>query len=289
MPPDFFNRTLSDGSPNALWSRRANVSNVVAGWALMIVAMMFPLLVPMIEFVAARNFVVRRERSVALFIAGYGIVWLTTAASASAALVIARAGLAGLGLAAVSGFIGCALAALWQISPAKQLAVYRCHGTIALQPFGFAADRAAIRFGLLHGARCMRSCLPTMALPLLGDHGLLAMAVVFVIPLAERASIRPQYGLSAVVLLTLGATRWSRRRPSPHFQRHAELANGGVPTPVIRQDQRAAVHDPRREGRPRRMSAATTGRRTPNWLPEFPRRSCSETRPPPCDRVSPYK
>jgi tyrosinase len=27
MPPDFFNRTLSDGSPNALWSRRANVRN----------------------------------------------------------------------------------------------------------------------------------------------------------------------------------------------------------------------------------------------------------------------
>jgi predicted metal-binding membrane protein len=173
---------------------------------LMIVAMMFPLLVPMIEFVAARNFVVRRERSVALFIAGHGIVWLTTAASASAALVIARAGLASLGLAAVSGFIGCALAALWQISPTKQRAVYRCHGTIVLQPFGFAADRAAIRFGMLHGARCMRSCLPTMALPLLGDHGLLAMAVVFVILLAERASVRPQYGLSAVVLLTLGAT-----------------------------------------------------------------------------------
>lgn len=40
----------------------------------MIVAMMFPLLVPMIGFVAARNFTVRRERSVALFIAGYGIV-----------------------------------------------------------------------------------------------------------------------------------------------------------------------------------------------------------------------
>jgi tyrosinase len=27
MPPDIFSRTLSDGSPNALWSRRANVSN----------------------------------------------------------------------------------------------------------------------------------------------------------------------------------------------------------------------------------------------------------------------
>ena len=177
-----------------------------AGWTLMIVAMMFPLLVPMIGFVAARNFTVRRERSVALFMGGYGIVWLATAAFASAALIVARAGLAGLGLAAASGFIGCALAALWQISAAKQRAVYRCHGTVALQPFGFAADRAAMRFGLLHGARCMRSCLPTMALPLLGEHGLLTMAVVFVILLAERARVRPQYGLSAAVLLTLGAT-----------------------------------------------------------------------------------
>ena len=136
----------------------------------------------------ARNFTVRRERTVALFIAGYGIVWLATAAFASAALVVARAGLASLGLAAASGFIGCALAALWQISAAKQRAVYRCHGTVALQPFGFAADRAAMRFRLLHGARCMRSCLPTM--PLLGEHGVLTMAVVFVILLAERARVR---------------------------------------------------------------------------------------------------
>ena len=61
-------------------------------------------------------------------------------------------------------------------------------------------------FGLLHGTRCVRSCLPTMLLPLLGDHGLRAMAVVFAILLAERARSRPQYGLSAVALLALGAT-----------------------------------------------------------------------------------
>jgi len=45
-----------------------------------------------------------------------------------------------------------------------------------------------------------------MLLPLLGDHGLRAMAVVFAILLAERARSLPQYGLSAVALLALGAT-----------------------------------------------------------------------------------
>jgi predicted metal-binding membrane protein len=177
-----------------------------AEWALMIVAMMFPLLVPMIAFVAARNFAARRERSVVLFVAGFAAVWFATGALAGAGLLAVRAGLAGVGLASVSGLIGCALAALWQISAAKRRAVNRCHGTVALRPFGLAADRDAMLFGLLHGTRCVRSCLPTMLLPLLGDHGLRAMAVVFAILLAERARSRPQYGLSAVALLALGAT-----------------------------------------------------------------------------------
>ena len=102
--------------------------------------------------------------------------------------------------------IGCALAALWQISAAKAHAINRCHGAVPLRPLGIAADRDAIGFGLLHGCRCMRACLPTMTLPLLGSHGIGAMAVIFAILLAERTRARPQYELSAFVLLLLGLT-----------------------------------------------------------------------------------
>jgi predicted metal-binding membrane protein len=173
-------------------------------WALMIVAMMFPLLVPMVRHVAARSFAARRERSVGLFIAGYAMVWLAAAMVSSVALVVARAGLQMAHLAAWAGPIGYALAALWQLSAAKIRAVNRCHGTVALRPWAPDADRDAIGFGLLHGSRCVRACLPVMVLPLLGGYGLGAMAIIAAILLAERARDKPQYRLSAIVLSLLG-------------------------------------------------------------------------------------
>ena len=173
-------------------------------WALMIVAMMFPLLVPMVRHVAARSFAARRERSAGLFIAGYAMVWLAAAAASSVALVAARAGLQTLHLAPWAGLICCGLAALWQVSAAKRRAINRCHGTVALRPWGSDADRDATKFGILHGSRCVRSCLPVMLLPLVGGYGLAAMAAIAAILLAERARDRPQYRLSAVALLLPG-------------------------------------------------------------------------------------
>ena len=175
-----------------------------AEWSLMIVAMMFPLLMPMVRHVAARSFAERRERSVGLFVAGYAFVWLGVAAAASMAVVAVRSGFPALSLSAWAGLAGCTLAALWQVSAAKVRAVNRCHGTVALRPWAPHADRDAFGFGLLHGTRCVRSCLPAMVLPLAGGHGLAAMAAVFAILLAERARDRPQYRLSAIVLLLLG-------------------------------------------------------------------------------------
>jgi len=200
--------TLLDGIFAALAAGFATVEPMrwAGEWTLMIAAMMFPLLVPMIGHVAARSFADRRERSVALFVTGYALTWATAAAAASVALIAARAGVSSLGLASSAGLIGCVLAALWQLAPAKQRAVNRCHGTVALRPFGRAADGDAMRFGILHGTRCVRACLPTMVLPLLGGLGIGAMAVIFTILLAERARHTPQYGLSAVALFLLGLT-----------------------------------------------------------------------------------
>ena len=173
-------------------------------WALMIVAMMFPLLVPMVRHVAGHSFAARRERSVGLFVAGYATVWLSAAAASSVALVAARATLQTLHLAPWAGLICCAAAALWQLSAAKLRAINRCHGTVALRPWAGDADRDAIGFGMLHGRRCVRACLPVMVLPLVGGYGLAAMAAIAAILLAERARERPQYRLSAIALLLIG-------------------------------------------------------------------------------------
>jgi predicted metal-binding membrane protein len=175
-----------------------------AEWALMIVAMMFPLVVPMVRHVAARSFAASRERSVGLFVGGFAIAWLAAAAASSVALVLARAGLQTLHLTPWAGLIACALAALWQVSAAKVRAVNRCHGTVALRPWPEDADRDAIGFGLRHGTRCVRACLPVMVLPLVGGLGLAAMAAISAILLAERARNRPQYRLSALAILLLG-------------------------------------------------------------------------------------
>jgi predicted metal-binding membrane protein len=175
-----------------------------AEWALMIVAMMFPLLVPMVRHVAARSFASQRDRSLGLFVASYALVWLAAAAASSVALVAVRAAFQAIDLAAWTGLICCALAAGWQLSAAKVRAVNRCHGTVPLRPWAPHASRDAIGFGLLHGTRCVRACLPAMVLPLAGGHGLPAMAAVFAILLAERARPKPQYQLSAIILVLLG-------------------------------------------------------------------------------------
>jgi predicted metal-binding membrane protein len=175
-----------------------------AEWALMIAAMMFPLLVPMVRHVAARSFATQRERSVGLFVASYALVWLAAAAASSVALVAVRAAFQAIDLAAWTGLICCALAACWQLSAAKVRAVNRCHGTVPLRPWAPHASRDAIGFGLLHGTRCVRACLPVMVLPLAGGHGPGAMTAVFAILLAERARPKPQYRLSAIILMLLG-------------------------------------------------------------------------------------
>jgi predicted metal-binding membrane protein len=177
-----------------------------AEWALMIVAMMFPLLVPMVGHVAARSFAGRRNRSVGLFLAGYAFPWVAAAGVSSLALVVARAVFQSLDIGAFAPVVCCALAALWQVSAAKVRAVNRCHGTVALRPWKPGADRDAIGFGLQHGARCVRACLPAMALPIIGGAGLGQMTAVFAILLAERAREKPQYQLSAVAFLLLGLT-----------------------------------------------------------------------------------
>jgi predicted metal-binding membrane protein len=75
----------------------------------------------------------------------------------------------------------------WQISPAKQWCLNRCHRKPQLAAFGAAADRDAFGFGLSNGASCIGACWALMLLMLVVDHGhLLVMAGVTLFVLAER-------------------------------------------------------------------------------------------------------
>lgn len=182
----------------------AEPGRLAGEWALMLAAMMLPLTAPMVAWVWARSFPRRRSRSAGLFLGGYLLAWAGAAAAATPLLIMARGTAAALGFAPALGLIGALLAAWWQLSAAKRRALNRCHGTVALRAFGSAANRDAAAFGLLHGGRCIRACLPVMLLPMLGGSGLAAMAAIFILLLGERSQHTPQLDRSALILVLLG-------------------------------------------------------------------------------------
>lgn len=157
---------------------------LAAGWALMLVAMMSPLLIPPIWYIRIRSFTHRRARSVLLFVAGYGAVWMTV----GAVLLMMALAINYFAPQSYLPAIGVALIALvWQFSPVKQRCLNRCHAHTALAAFGTAADVAALRFGTSHGIWCVGSCWALMLFPMLLPQGpLLAMAVVTVLIFSER-------------------------------------------------------------------------------------------------------
>lgn len=154
------------------------------GWALMVAAMMAPLLIAPIRHVRDRSFARRRARAIALFAVGYFAVWMAAGAvllALSPAIQhTAPESAAPLALTAV-------IAMVWQFSPAKQRCLNRGHAHPQLPAFGRAADIGALRFGLTHGVWCAGSCWALMLLPLVISRGhLLAMAAVTLWLLGER-------------------------------------------------------------------------------------------------------
>lgn len=166
-----------------LWA--ANPPSLLAwSWGLMLLAMMSPLLAAPLEQVRQGSFAQRRLRSGVCWVAGYTVVW--TAAGA----VLLAAKLALLGSTGPSYFLALAaalVALLWQISPAKQIALNRCHRRLPFAAFGWAADRDLFCRGVEHGAWCVVSCWALMLLPLLLPAGhLAAMAAAGLLMYCER-------------------------------------------------------------------------------------------------------
>jgi predicted metal-binding membrane protein len=173
-PPGSFDATAVLASPAGLAS----------GWALMVAAMMAPLLVAPLRHVRDRSFARRRARAMALFVAGYATVWMSMGVALWAVVLSVRWAvpdpLGRLGLAV-------AVALVWQVSPARQWCLNRCHRRPHLSAFGVAADRDAFAFGLTNGAACAGACWALMLLPLMVGRGhLLAMLAVMLLISAER-------------------------------------------------------------------------------------------------------
>jgi predicted metal-binding membrane protein len=159
-------------------------ASLAAGWVLMLVAMMLPLLISPVSHLRLRSFAYRRARAITLFVAAYAAIWIVLGGALVAVALAAT-------LFAPQSYLpaaGAALIALvWQSSPAKQRCLNRCHAHPELAAFGVAADIDALRFGTAHGISCAGSCWALMLCPMLvpsGQH--VAMVAAAVVVFSER-------------------------------------------------------------------------------------------------------
>jgi hypothetical protein len=149
-------------------------------WSAMVLAMAPPMLWREIGRLWRGSLHRTRALSVAVFAAGYSVVWLLVA--------VVAVPLAG-GLAVNAALIAVALASalLWQCSPLRQRALNSCHRAPALRTFGHKAVWDAASYGLRTGGACVATCGPIMVLVLLAtDFHLIAMAAASLLLTAER-------------------------------------------------------------------------------------------------------
>jgi predicted metal-binding membrane protein len=183
---------------------------IALAWALMLVAMMLPLMTAPVRHVRDRSFAHRRVRATVLFLVGYGALWMAAGVLLSALALVIRS-------AREHPLIPTALVVLvvmaWQVSPLKQGCLNRLHAHPRLAAFGVAADVDSLRFGLVHGGWCVGSCWGLMLLPMLCSSGhLAAMAGVSLWVWGEQISrpAPPSWSLRAparAVRLTLAQAR----------------------------------------------------------------------------------
>lgn len=137
----------------------------VVGFALMVSAMMAPLLIPPLQHVLSRSLPARRGRHTLLLVAAQLLVWVPA---------MALLQIAGLGVTRVLGEVtaglvvlgaGVSLALLWEVSPGRQHCLNRHHAHPTVAAFGAAADRSVITFGLTHATWCLGTCWAIMLLP----------------------------------------------------------------------------------------------------------------------------
>jgi predicted metal-binding membrane protein len=167
-----------------MWLTMNPLLNLAAGWALMLVAMMSPVLIEPIRHIRLRSFTRRRARSIMLFVTGYTAIWIALGSvllpiELAIKLFQPQSYLPATGVILVT--------VVWQCSPTKQLCLNRCHAHSELAAFGPAADLDALRFGLTHGIWCAGSCWGLMLIPMLVPSGhLVAMATVAILIFGER-------------------------------------------------------------------------------------------------------
>lgn len=159
-------------------------TELVFGWVIMIAAMMSPLLAGPLGLLHSRSHREARGIAIALFVGGYAVVWI-------------GAGIVAIGLALVAQVVvpnspvplvaALAVAAIWQASPLKQVALNRSQRHPNTSAFAPRVWRDAFLFGVSHGAWCSLSCWALMlSLGFVHSWHIVGMAAATLLIWAER-------------------------------------------------------------------------------------------------------
>ena len=219
-----FTSSQMSGMDMGVWTNPGPLGWFVTTWVVMLAAMMFPSVAPMVV-AYARIHGHRREMgrsapsgATAVFVAGYLITWTVF-------------GLVGYGLYASAGALFPSLfssdpggrilaggvilvAAAYQLTPAKNVALMKCRS-----PMDFILHRmrqgygGALRMGVEHGAWCVGCCWALMlALFALGVMSIGWMAVVGAFIAAEKLlpwkRVANRSVAVALVVIALGVVLW---------------------------------------------------------------------------------
>lgn len=160
------------------------ISDMMIGWTLMVFAMMLPKLIFPIQYIYERSFKHRSFLSSVLFVLGYTMIWVLIGFVMNAIILISSLILP---QSFIPGLIVGIVALMWQFSPMKQRFLNRGHSHYSLSAFGWAANRDALLFGLMHGVWCVGSGWALMLFPMLLPQGHnIAMFVVTIIMISEH-------------------------------------------------------------------------------------------------------
>ena len=182
----------------------------LAGWAIMVMAMMLP---PALPFLRTVSEVVGRQALWLIALAGFAFV--TGWVCAGAVLVILAWALSAMSLplmidAQMVAGIAALIVGLYQFTPLKRACLDACRSPRAVLLChwnGDAPARSAMTVGLRYAAICIGCCWATMLLTLLvGAYALPLMVIVSVIMLAERLlpAVRPLVPIQAALAIAIG-------------------------------------------------------------------------------------
>ena len=187
-------------------------------WVVMMAAMMFPSVAPMVAtYVSIQRG--RRARAMpaarggtACFVGGYLVTWSAAGLLCYALLRAGQVGADNTGFWREDGrWVSAsvlALAAVYELTPAKHACLRRCRGPVAFILEHWRDGRVgALRMGAVHGAWCVGCCWGLMAaLVALGLMSLGWMAVVALLIAVEKLVPHPRWATGSVAaLLALAA------------------------------------------------------------------------------------